>query len=64
MLFADTYDFHELLCAPYPDPIMKDYPELSPLQQVTSAIPSLIQPGDEVRGQEASIDGHPPQHRG
>ncbi|MFZ0570210.1 MAG: hypothetical protein WAM63_06965 [Rhodomicrobium sp.] len=44
MLFADTYDFHELLCAPYPDPIMKDYPELSPLQQVTSAIPSLFTP--------------------
>jgi hypothetical protein len=44
MLFADTYDFHELLCAPYPDPIMKAYPELSPLQQVTSAIPSLFNP--------------------
>ncbi len=42
MLFADSYDFHELLCAPYPDPIMKDYPELSLLQHVTSAIPSLF----------------------
>jgi hypothetical protein len=44
MLFADSYDFHELLCAPYPDPITKDYPALSPLQRAASVLPSLFNP--------------------
>ena len=44
MLFADSYDFHELLCAPYPDPMTKAYPDLSPLQQVASILPSLFGP--------------------
>ncbi|MGB9025338.1 MAG: hypothetical protein ACLPJY_10325 [Rhodomicrobium sp.] len=44
MLFADTYDFHELMCGPYPDPITKAFPELSTLQEVASAIPSLFTP--------------------
>ena len=44
MLFPDTYDFHELLCAPYPDPMTKAYPDLSPLQWVASIIPSLFSP--------------------
>ncbi len=47
MLFADSYDFHELLCAPYLDPMMEAYPELSTFQKVTSAIPSLFNPVTE-----------------
>ena len=29
MVFPDTYDFHELLCAPYPDPMTNTYPAVS-----------------------------------
>jgi hypothetical protein len=44
MLFADSYDFHELLCAPYPDPMTKDYPPLGPVQRVAGILPSLFNP--------------------
>ena len=44
MVFPDTYDFHELLCAPYPDPMTKAYPAISPLQWVAGIIPSLVSP--------------------
>jgi hypothetical protein len=44
MLFADTYDFHEFLCAPYPDPMTKDYPPVSPLQRIAGVLPSLFNP--------------------
>jgi hypothetical protein len=44
MLFADSYDFHELLCAPYPDPMTKDYPTVSPIQRVAGVLPALFNP--------------------
>ncbi len=44
MVFPDTYDFHELLCAPYPDPLTKAYPDIGPLQWVAGIIPSLVSP--------------------
>ena len=44
MLFADSYDFHELLCAPYPDPMTKDYPPVSLIQRVAGILPALFNP--------------------
>jgi hypothetical protein len=44
MVFPDTYDFHELLCAPYPDPMTNTYPAVSPLQWAAGIIPSLFTP--------------------
>jgi hypothetical protein len=44
MVFPDTYDFHELLCAPYPDPMTKAYSGISPIQWVAGIIPSLVSP--------------------
>ena len=44
MVFPDTYDFHELLCAPYPDPMTNAYPAVSPLQWAAGIIPSLFTP--------------------
>ncbi len=44
MVFPDTYDFHELLCAPYPDPMTNAYPAVSPLQRAAGIIPSFFTP--------------------
>jgi len=44
MVFPDTYDFHELLCAPYPDPMTKSYPAVSLIQWAAGIIPSLFTP--------------------
>jgi hypothetical protein len=44
VVFPDTYDFHELLCAPYPDPMSSAYPAVSPLQWAAGIIPSLFTP--------------------
>ncbi|MGO9982938.1 MAG: hypothetical protein ACLPIX_01855 [Rhodomicrobium sp.] len=44
MLFPDTYDFHELLCAPYYDPMSHTYPSVSPLQWAAALIPSFFTP--------------------
>ncbi len=47
MIFPDTYDFHELLCSPYPDPMSKTYPDISPVQWMAGIIPSLVSPVTE-----------------
>jgi len=44
MIFPDSYDFHELLCSPYPDPMTKSYPDISPIQWMAGIIPSLVSP--------------------
>ena len=44
MIFPDSYDFHELLCSPYPDPMTKAYPDISPVQWMAGIIPSLVSP--------------------
>ena len=44
MVFPDSYDFHELLCGPYPDPMTNTYPAISPFQWVAGIIPSLVSP--------------------
>ncbi len=56
-LFADAYDLHELLCSPYRDPITKANPELSPLDGVARALPSLFNPVIECEGRKPiSVD--------
>ena len=47
MIFPDTYDFHELLCSPYPDPMTNAYPHISPIQWMAGIIPSLVSPAKE-----------------
>jgi hypothetical protein len=44
MVFPDTYDFHELLCAPYPDPMTNASPDDSLLQRAAGIIPALFTP--------------------
>ncbi len=57
VLFADAYDFHELLCSPYLDPVTKTYPELSPLDEVARALPSLFGPSVKCEGKKpVSVD--------
>ena len=44
MVFPDSYDFHEILCSPYPDPLTKAYSDIGPVQWVAGIIPSLVSP--------------------
>ncbi len=58
-LFIDAYDLHELLCSPYIDPKTNAYPEISTLDQIARALPSLFSPvaGAQCDGKKpASID--------
>ena len=44
VIFPNSYDFHELLCSPYPDPMTKAYPDIGPVQWMAGIIPSLVSP--------------------
>lgn len=56
-LFADTYDLHELMCAPYIDPVTKRYPPPSAFGKITSAVPAMFMPeANCVRKKPTSID--------
>ena len=56
-LFADAYDLHELMCAPYQDPVTKTYPGLSLLGEAARALPSLFSPAAKCNGKKpTSID--------
>jgi hypothetical protein len=57
VLFADAYDMHELLCAPYLDPAAKTYPASSLAGEIARAIPSLFSPVVTCEGKKPiSID--------
>jgi len=48
-LFIDAYDLHELLCSPYRDPQTKAYPDVSTLDEIARALPSLFSPVAKAR---------------